>query len=80
MQVDRNKLQKHMEFRLINWSAEANELGWPPGQWPLELEVPGLGNGNPFIAMKEIKTASHEFGGIVYRQRFGCVNLTVFND
>lgn len=80
MQVDRNKLQSHMESRLINYSAEASELGLPPGQWPQQIMVVGLGNGHPFRPLKVLYDDSGEFGGLVYRQAMGCVNLTVFND
>lgn len=79
MQVDRSKLQSHMEHRLQSYSAEASELGLPVGEWPQEIVVPGLGNGQPFRPMK-VLYAGDEFGGLVYRQVFGCLNLTVFND
>lgn len=81
MLIRLEELQKHMEFRLISYSAEASELGLRPGQeWPREVRVPGLGNGQPFYARRQIVMGENEFGGLVYRQAMGCLELTIFND
>jgi hypothetical protein len=80
VQVLKSRLQSHMQFRLISYSAEASELGIRPGEaWPSELEVVGVGNGHKFYPMRKIMV-NGEFGGVVYRQRHGCVDLTIFND
>jgi hypothetical protein len=80
MRVDRSKLMCHEQHRLLSYSAEASELGLPPGQWPQQIVVLGLGNGLPFRPAKVVYDDSGEFGGLMYRQSMGCLNLTVFND
>ena len=78
--VDKNKLMAHMRYRLINFSAEASELGWPVGEWPRTIKVPGVGNGHVFHAARKLMQGEGDLGGIVYRQLLGCVEVTVFND
>lgn len=80
MLIRREELMQHEHFRLISYSAEASELGLRPGQWPREVRVPGLGNGQPFYARREIVADSGEFGGLVYMQSMGCLSITIFND
>jgi hypothetical protein len=62
------------EYETHRFSAEASELGLPPGFWPHELET-DMGNKQPFVAIRRL-----EDGGVVYAQRFGCIELKVFND
>jgi hypothetical protein len=79
--VKKELLQSHMQYRLISYSAEASELGIRPGQgWPSELDVPGVGNGHKFYPIKRIMLPGGDLGGVVYWQRHGCVQLTIFND
>ena len=81
MLIWKEELTSHMEFRLLSYSAEASELGIRPGeQWPMEVQVPGLGNGHKFIARRDIVTPSGDFGGRVFTQSLGCLTLTIFND
>lgn len=80
MRINFNELTPHEHFRLRSYSTEASDLGWSAGQeWPLELTVPGLGNGQPFVARERIDNHG-EFGGVIYRQSMGCLSITVFND
>jgi len=81
MRIQRSELMQHEEFRLISYSCEASEIGLRPGQeWPREVEVPGLGNGHPFVARRDIVQGGDDFGGRVYMQLLGCLTLTIFND
>lgn len=80
MQIRLEELMRHEEFRLISYSGEASELGFPVGWWPHEVTVPGLGNGQPFHVRRDIVTPDGEFGGRVYKQLMGCLTLTIFND
>lgn len=46
---------------------------------PRKFIVPRLGNGEPFEAVK-IERREGDLMYIEYRQRFGCLTLTIFND
>lgn len=56
------------------FSAEASDLGWPPGMWPNQFKVNGLGNGQFFVKMMQRESV------IVYMQELGCVQIEVWND
>jgi len=59
--------------QFAHYTAEASELGFPPGKWPLHLET-SLGNGLPFVLKN-----CHE-DGTRYEQDGGCTTLLVYND
>lgn len=61
------------EYETHRFSAEASELGWPPGEVPREIPT-SLGNKQPFFAHS---ITPEKF---VYRQSCGCIELTVYND
>jgi hypothetical protein len=54
---------------------EASDLGWKPGYWPTNLQLPpAIGNGKPF-------TQSYaDSGSVLYRQTDGHVLVEIFND
>lgn len=56
------------------FTAEASDLGWPPGMWPRRFKVNGLGNGQYFVKMTE------RDGVKIYCQEFGCTFIKVWND
>ncbi|MEX3635928.1 hypothetical protein [Paraburkholderia sp. BR14320] len=58
---------------LYSYTAEASELGWRPGYVP-EVLGTDMGNGQPF------RLAHADAQRFMYRQLFGCISLTVFND
>jgi hypothetical protein len=62
-----------LETSPFTFSAEASELGWPPGRLPRRLET-DMGNGQPFV----LDAMSDEMA--TYRQQLGCIELRVFND
>jgi hypothetical protein len=59
---------------ISRFTAEASELGLPPGQWPKTLET-SLGNGQPFVLF-----SVHDGGTRHYEQDKGCITLLVYND
>lgn len=61
------------EYQLHTFSAEASELGWAPGHWPLSIDT-DLGNGCPFLLIGRDEYVAR------YRQSNGCITLDVFND
>lgn len=61
-----------------HYVADASELGFPPGQWPAQLDT-DLGNGRPFVR-SEVEHYRGSVARVVYLQANGCVTLTVFND
>lgn len=62
-----------VEDAVGEFTADASELGLPPGQWPRTLPT-NMGNGLPFVIRKFAP------GGTVYEQSLGCLTLRVFND
>jgi len=61
------------EFAPNEFWADASDLGLPPGTWPETLET-DLGN-----KLKLRRIALDEGRGL-YRQDFGCVELSIMND
>jgi hypothetical protein len=61
------------ESGIHEWSADASELGLPPGQWPRSLRTQ-LGNGLSFTLVRLADDRA------TYRQTAGCLVLTVWND
>lgn len=63
------------ELRVHSFIASASDLELPVSirQWPEMLET-NLGNGRPFLRSLAAKYEVH------YRQEFGCIQLTIFND
>lgn len=59
--------------------AEASELRLPVGVWPLRIDT-SLGNGQPLERQTKKVDADGDILYVRYRQRFGCVNLKIFND
>ncbi len=57
-----------------HFTVEASDIGLAPGEWPDAIEVPGIGNGQPFLHQLTTSTA------VRYRQAFGCIDLLVYND
>lgn len=65
---------------LISGTAEASELGWPPGvPWPVQFKLTGFGMPNPVMkldpcgATRDLQTYLGYYDGNVIR-------TTVFND
>jgi hypothetical protein len=61
------------EDQLHQFTAEASELGWPPGSWPRTVDTE-IGNGLSLVLV-DLTDA-----GATYRQSLGCITLTVWND
>jgi hypothetical protein len=59
----------------MNWAAEASELGFPVGEWPSSIAT-SIGNKLPFTFDK----FTHDGQAAIYKQQFGALVLTVFND
>ena len=57
------------------YTAEASELGMPPGVWPTSLKC-AIGNGLPFMTHKISPTG--EF--VIYRQCAGMTDIIIYND
>jgi len=59
---------------------ESSDLGLRPGEWPTWLNVdPKFGNGQPLRRTRVIEH-NGELGAVVYRQRFGVLEVRVLND
>lgn len=57
-----------------NFVTESSTLGLPPEKpYPDKFTV-NLGNSLPFVMV------SYTVSAAVYRQEFGCVKITIFND
>lgn len=71
--------RKQVEEQFVNetgpsqFCAGASDVGLAPGQRPT-LILTDLGNGQPLYLLR---ADAHVFR---YRQRFGCLTLTIFND
>ena len=65
---------KSIGFPEVNMVADASELGLDPGEWPEQLTT-NLGSGRPFVVEEN---ALPQF--VRYKQEFGVLTLTVFND
>lgn len=63
-----------MQTGPLRFATDASQLGLPPGRWPANIEVTGLGNGRPF-QMTDINEAK-----ATYVQEFGCLTIMIFND
>ena len=63
------------EIEVHQWSADASELGIPPGsRYPAQFETM-LGNGQPFVFQRFDANQT-----AVYAQAMGCLTLKVWND
>lgn len=59
-----------------SFASEQSTCGFRPGEKPPTLiEVPGLGNGQPFGLVR-----IDEHGSWHYFQSLGCVSITLYND
>jgi hypothetical protein len=63
------------EYAPHRFSAEASELGLKPGQAYPEFISTEMGNGLDFLPFR-----IDAQGDRVYRQNFGCIELTVLDD
>ncbi len=70
--IDRKDTQ---EQKLHCFFAEASTVGLKPGQWPKYMNT-NLGNG---CALYRFKSLGDERGWN-YKQNFGCITLTLWND
>ena len=68
------KTNQTLEFSTNRLVTDASELGFPPGNFPNQLEAVDIGNRLPFV----LTTVNEDFAS--YKQEFGCVTLTVYND
>lgn len=75
-----SQISKTDRYPYFSYSAEASELGLPVGRWPDKIHVDGLGNGQPFVPLRVIRQGEDGIGAVVYKQLFGCLDLTIFND
>jgi hypothetical protein len=67
------KADQLQHYDLYHYTAEASDLGWRPGFVPEVLQT-DMGNGQPF---RLAHVDEHRF---MYRQLFGYLTLTVYND
>lgn len=58
---------------------EASLISLRPGNWPNMLECLN-GNGRPLIKRREVRDGDGDVLYVVYKQEFGAIQLTVFND
>ena len=70
--MDRKDTQ---EQTLHCFFAEASTVGLKPGRWPRYLST-DLGNKCTLYRHSELKNGQ----GFIYKQNFGCISLTLFND
>lgn len=70
MQIEPKQLTETSPHRFVT---EASDLSIPAGEVPRTLEVP-IGNGQEF----ELTAAMPE--AFTYRQKFGCIEIVIFND
>ena len=61
------------EMESYIFTTEASTLGFPPGQWPVQIDT-DMGNALPF----HLSRANADFW--TYKQEFGLITLRVFND
>ena len=61
------------EYKPGQFSADASDLRWPPGFFPLELTT-SLGNGLDLICDRRDETGAH------YSQVVGSLGLLIYND
>lgn len=74
-----------LESPMHNFTAEVSELFHGKQLvgchgLPKKFIIPGVGNGQPFIVFKVTRSESGDFQSVRYRQIFGCVEVTIFND
>jgi predicted metalloenzyme YecM len=67
------KREQVREHECHAFSAEASQLGWPPGEFPNLLET-DLGNGRRMVLTSLTEQVA------TYHQQFGCITLSVWND
>jgi hypothetical protein len=58
---------------------EASDIGLRPGLFPEELDT-DLGNRQQLYKVRHLIDEDNEFLGVVYKQRFGTVEVHVLND
>ena len=61
------------EYKTHDWTADASELGLPPGYFPDSIEC-SLGN------EQDLHLCNVDGFTATYRQESGCIRLTIFND
>lgn len=66
------------EHEVHRFSADASELGLPPGSWPKAIATT-LGNGLNFVFAGADREGG-ELRSVTYRQVAGCIELEIFND
>ena len=47
---------------------------------PKQFIIPGVGNGQPFVAYKVERSESDDLQSVKYQQLLGCMRVTIFND
>lgn len=67
-------------FACPKWMQEASTLGLKPGDFPGQIPVDGIGNGEPFIRTGITKGEEGELVGVTYQQHLGIVRLLIIND
>lgn len=72
------------ETSLHTFTAEVAELAYGKqlegrNGLPRKLMIPGVGNGNPFIAI-EVDRNEGDLRFVKYRQVLGCCEAIIFND
>ena len=70
--IDRKTVQ---EQKLHCFFAEASTVGLTPGQWPQYMDT-NLGNKCTLYRHSALENE----GGFLYKQNFGCISLTLWND
>ena len=78
------KREFFQETSLHTFTAEVAELAYGKqleGRkgLPRKFMIPGLGNGNPFIAI-EVDRNEGDLRFVKYRQSLGCCEAIIFND
>jgi hypothetical protein len=47
---------------------------------PKRFVIPNMGNGNPFIATRIVRSESDDLQSVEYHQLLGCLKAIIFND
>lgn len=58
----------------FTFTADASELGWPPGFFPKSIRVADFGNGQPLNLVSVTPERA------LYSQDVGCLDVLIFND
>ena len=83
MFIQRNELIEVEPHRFVLEASQLNDRCLTAngvGTLPRAFEVPGLGNGQPFLLAARHRDADGDIQYWMYRQVNGCVSIKILND